>query len=247
MNPPTNHPDQTSSLPGWNPGFVLMLLACVIGGLVGGFVVHQMHPFFAYKQLPPLELGSPPELVQEHHDAAFAYRTRNYAVEFAIIGLALGLAIGACSRGPRWLLCIFSGGCIGTLCGLGLGFASGLYITQNLLVNAQQTLQTSMGLQTVVWGVLLANIVGVVAFLQVGMIEAIKYWFVGLLAGFVVAATQFATSSLMFPSSNPMFLVPEQASERVYWLAIFPIAAGLVMALGLTKLRPQQTQAVSVN
>jgi hypothetical protein len=261
MIPSENNSDQVASLPGWNPfaipseinpdqpasqtasyrGFVSVLLMCVAGAFLGGFTVHMLHPIFAYEQLPNLELGSPPALVKRHHDAALAYRTRNYAAEFAIIGLALGVSIGACSRGSRFLLCAIGGGFVGALSGAGLGFVAGSYITKTLLVNAEQTLQSSMGLQTLVWGGVLANITWLVAALNLGVIRALKYWPLGLLAGFVVAVLQFVISSLLFPNSNPMFLVPEETSERAYWLAAYPLAAGLVMAVGLYKLRPQRS------
>ena len=94
-----NRPDDVASQPGWNPGFIAILLACIVGGFVGGLIVHQLHPLFAYEELPPLELGSPPALIKKHHDAAFAYQTQNYASEFAIIGLAFGICIGAFTGG----------------------------------------------------------------------------------------------------------------------------------------------------
>ncbi len=241
MVPSEDSPNQVATQPGWNPGFVSILVACMVGGFIGGLCVHLAHPLFAYEELPPLELGSPPALIKRHHDAAFAYRTTNYAAELAIIGLALGVSIGACSRGKRMLLCAIGGGVIGALSGIGLGYISGSYVTKSLLVNAAQTLQSSMGLQTLVWGGVLANIALTVAALNTGVTRALKYWPLGLLAGFGVALVQFVISSILFPNSNPMFLVPEQASERAYWLAAFPLTAGLVMAVGLNKLKPKQS------
>jgi hypothetical protein len=239
MIPSHNGPERAAPQPGWNPGFVSILLACMVGGFVGGLCVHLLHPLFAYEELPPLELGSPPALIKQHHDAALAYRTRNYSAELAIIGLCLGVSMGACSRGKRFLLCTVGGGSIGALSGVVLGYVAGSYVTKTLLVNAQQTLQSSMGLQTLVWGGVLANIALTVAALNIGVARAFKYWPLGLMAGFVVAVVQFVISSLMFPTSNPMFLVPEQASERAYWLAAFPLTAGLVMAVGFNKLKPK--------
>ena len=242
-----NRPDDVATQPGWNPGFIAILLACIVGGFVGGLIVHQLHPLFAYEELPPLELGSPPALIKKHHDAAFAYQTQNYASEFAIIGLAFGICIGAFTGGKRLLVCAIGGGIVGALTGMGLGYASGSYITKTLLVNAEQTMQSSMGLQTVVWGGVLANIIAVVAAMKVGVVRAWKYWLVGLAAGFAVAAIQFVVSSLMFPNSNPIFLVPEEAAERVYWLAVFPATTGLVMALGLKKLTPPPTKSIAAD
>lgn len=245
MNPSENRPDLIASQLGWNPGFFPVLLACIVGGFLGGAIVLQTHPFFAYEELPPLDFGSPPELVKQHHDAETVYRTQNYATEFAIIGLAFGICIGAFTGGNRFLLCAIGGGCVGALTGMGLGYASGLYITQKLLVNAEQTLQASMGLQTVVWGVVLANIVALVSVLKAGIVRVWMYWLVGLAAGFSVAVLQFVISSLMFPNANPIFLVPENASERAYWLAVFPVTAGLVLALGLNKLTPQPSRKIA--
>lgn len=239
MVPSENSPAQVAQQPGWNPGFVPILLACMVGGFIGGLCVHFAHPIFAYEDLPPLELGSPPALIKRHHDAAFAYRTTNYAAELAIIGLAMGVSIGACSRGKRSLLSAVGGGLVGAISGVGLGYAAGSYVTKTLLVNAEQTLQSSMGLQTLAWGGVLANIALLVAALNLGVTRALKYWPLGLLAGFGVAVVQFVVSSILFPTSNPMFLVPEQASERAYWLAAFPLTAGLVMALGMNKLKPK--------
>ena len=139
------------------------------------------------------------------------------------------------------LLCAIGGGVIGALSGIGLGYISGSYVTKSLLVNAEQTLQSSMGLQTLVWGGVLANIALTVAALNIGGARALKYWPLGLLAGFVVAVVQFVISSILFPTSNPMFLVPEQASERAYWLAAFPLTAGLAMAVGFDKLKQKQS------
>lgn len=241
MVPSENNPEQVTSQPGWNPGFVSILVACIVGGFLGGLCVHFAHPIFAYEELPPLELGSPPALIKRHHDAALAYRTTNYASELAIIGLAFGVCIGAFSSGKRMLLSAIGGGVIGALSGIGLGYVSGSFVTKSLLVNAEQTLQSSMGLQTLAWGGVLANIALTVAALNIGFTRAFKYWPLGLLAGFGVAVVQFVISSILFPTSNPMFLVPEEASERAYWLAAFPLTAGLVIALGLSKLKPKQS------
>ena len=220
----------------WKPRVFQIFLACVIGGYIGGSIIHQVHPIFAYEQLPPIDFASPPELIEQHHAAAFAYQTRNYAAEFAIVGLGFGFCIGTLAGGKRFIPVALGAGCVGALTGLGLGYASGLYIAQRLLTNAEQTMQTSMGLQTIVWGGVLANSLGFVAIYKVGLVRSWKYWIVGLAAGFSIAAVQFVASSLMFPTSDPIFLVPEKATERVYWLALFPVIAGVVMALGLSKL-----------
>jgi len=232
--------EQTNQLPysiSWQPNFALTLVLCVLGGFLGGGIVHQLHPLFAYADLPPIELGASAELVQQHRDAAFEYRSMNYGAELAIIGLTLGLAFGGVSGSPERLLSILVGGLAGALFGAALGFFGGRFVANTIFQNQQQTLQASMGLQAAVWGLILGSIVWPVAAVHVGVTRASKYGLIGLIAGVSVAVTQFVVSSFVFPTSNPLFLVPEESSERIYWIVAFPIVAGLVLAFGLSSLR----------
>ena len=233
MTPPA---DQTNQLPNplvWQPGFVVTLILCLFGGFVGGAIVHQLHPLFAYADLPQIELGASAELVQQHRDAAFEYRSMNYGAELAIIGLVLGFAFGAVSGSPKRLLSIFVGGNAGALFGAGLGFFGGQFVANTIFQNQQQTLFATLGLQAGVWGLIIGSIVWSVASVNVGVTRASKYGLIGLIAGVFVAVTQFVVSSFVFPTSNPMFLVPEKSSERIYWIIGFPIVSGLILAFGL--------------
>jgi hypothetical protein len=225
-----------SPLPfGWNPGFLLPLLACLFGGGVGGAIVHQIHPVFAYRDLPPIELGASAELVQMHRDAASQYRSHNYAIELAVAGLVLGLAFGLLAGGPKRMRAAIMGGLGGGLSGSASGFFGGKMVANSLFQNQQQTLQASMGLQAVVWGLIFASIVGFVAAANVGLMRSVRYALVGFIAGGAVAVVQFVVSSFVFPAANPLFLIPEVSAERIYWLIAFPIVSGLVLALGLRR------------
>lgn len=62
----------------------------------------------------------------------------------------------------------FAGGLAGTLFGAALGFLGGLYVARTILLNAEQTLHESLGLQAIVWGLVLAGIVWSVAAANVG-------------------------------------------------------------------------------
>lgn len=241
MKPPVDSSKQLTRCPSWDPGFLWVLLACIIGGFLGGTVVYKLHPLFAYAELPEMGLNASAEVIQQHRDAAFEYHSRNYGAELGIIGLILGLTFGAFAGGNRRLLSAFSGGFAGSLLGAGLGFVGGLYIAKTQLVNAEQTLSESLGLQAIVWGLVLAGIVWSVAAANIGAICAAKYGLVGLLAGFSVAVTHFVVSSYKFPASNPLFLVPERSSERIYWLVAFPIVCGLILAFGLRSRRSETT------
>ena len=227
---------QTSETKTWHPNVVMYLVACILGGLLGGGIVHQIHPVFEYTDLPQIGLGASDELILQHRIAAFEYRSKNYGVELAIVGLSLGLAIGAFSGSPKRMLSTFAGGIAGALTGGIVGYVGGLIVGQSIIRNEQQGLQASMGLQTIVWGLILASVVWSVATLHVGAKRACSHLLIGLIAGFAVAVTQFVISSVVFPSSNPLFLIPEQPSERVYWLAAFPIVSGLIVAMGVAKL-----------
>lgn len=221
---------------GWNPGFVLPLLACIVGGFLGGVIVHQIHPLFAYEDLPPIELGASAELVELHREAGSKYHSHNYGVELAIVGLVLGLAFGLLAGGPKRLFAGIAGGLGGASAGGSLGYFGGRIVANSLFQNQQQTLQASMGLQSIVWGLIIASIVWFVAAVNVGLIRSLQYGIVGLIAGGVVAVAQFVISSFMFPTANPLFLIPEESSERIYWLLAFPIVSGLVLAMGLSRL-----------
>jgi hypothetical protein len=232
---------ETNTLPNflvWQAGFFLTFIVCVCGGAAGGAIVHQLHPLFAIEDLPQIGLGASAELVQQHRDATFGYRSKNYGAEMAIIGLGLGVALGATSRNPKRFLAIFVGGLAGVLMGAVLGFFAGRFVAHTIFQNQQQTLQDSIGLQASVWGLLLASIVWFVATVHVGPTRAVGYGLVGLFAGVIVAITQFLVSSLMFPASNPLFIVPEESSERLYWMVAFPIVSGLILAFGLCRRGP---------
>ncbi len=234
----TSPADQTTPLPHplvWQPGFVLTLILCLFGGFVGGGIVHQVHPLFAYADLPQIELGASAKLVQQHRDAAFEYRSMNYGAELAIIGLVLGFAFGAVSGSSKRFLSIVVGGMAGALFGAGLGFLGGKFVANSIFQNQQQTLFATLGLQAAVWGLIIGSIVWSVASVNVGVARACKVGLIGLIAGVLVAVTQFVVSSLMFPTSNPLFLVPEEPSERLYWMIAFPIVSGLMLAFGLAK------------
>ena len=232
--------DRTNQLPHpivWQPRFVLTIILSVLGGFVGGGIVHQLHPLFAYADLPPYNLEASAELIKQHRDAAFEYQSKNYGAELAIIGLTFGLAFGAVSGSPKRLLSIFVGGFTGALFGAALGFFGGRFVANTIYQNQQQTLQDSMGLQASVWGLILGSIVWSVAAVHVGASRAFKYGLIGLIAGVSVAVTQFVVSSFVFPTSNPLFLVPEKSSERIYWMIAFPIVSGLILAFGLANFR----------
>ncbi len=231
---------------GWNPGFALTLLACVVGGFVGGVIVHQMHPLFAYKDLPPIELGASAELVQQHREAATEYRSNNYGAELAIVGLVLGLAFGLLAGGPKRILAAIMGGLGGAVSGAALGFLGGRFVANSLFQNQQQTLQASMGLQAAVWGLIFASVVWLVAAANVGVIRGLQQGLVGFIAGGLVAVSQFVISSFMFPAANPLFLIPEESSERIYWLIAFPVVSGLVLAVGLSA-RKSNSKAAEVD
>ena len=210
-----------------------ILLACVVGGFLGGSIVYKVHPLFAYTDLPEIGLDASAELVQEHRDAAFQFRSWNYSADFAIIGSILGLSFGAFAGGSRRMPATIAGGLVGGLLGAGLGFLGGLYVAKTILLNAEQTLQESLGLQAAVWGLILAGIVWSVAATNLGVQSALTPGFVGLLAGLLVAMEHFVVGSFKFPTSNPLFLVPEGATERLYWLIAFPVVSGLILAIGL--------------
>ena len=206
---------------------------------MGGGVVHVIHPVFAFPDLPPVVMGSSVELIQEHRDAAFAYRSRNYGLDLAIVGLTFGVFFGAFSLSRKRTLSVIAGGVIGALTGAVLGFVGGLLATQSILRSDPQDLQTSMGLQSIVWGLIFASVLWVVATLHIGAIRACAHLLIGLLAGFAVALVQFVISTMMYPSSNPMFLVPDGHTERICWLVTFPIVSGLILALGVARFLPK--------
>ncbi len=235
MNARADNATQVARCSSWHPGFVLIWLACIIGGFLGGAVVYKIHPLFAYTDLPEMGLDASAELIQQHREAVFEFRSRNYAADLGIIGLVLGLSFGAFAGGKRRLLAALTGGLVGSLLGATLGFLGGLYVASTIWVNAEQTLQASLGLQAIVWGLVLAGIVWAVAAANVGAFAAIKYGAVGLVAGFFVAVAQFVISTYNFPASNPLFLVPERSSEQLYWLVAFPIVSALILAFGLRK------------
>ncbi len=201
---------------------------------MGGLLVQQLHPLFPNKELPPIDLGASAELVQQHREAASEFRSNNYGAELAIVGLTLGLAFGGVSGGRKRMLSMIVGGLAGAVTGFAGGFLGGRVVAHALFQNQQQTLQASVGLQAIVWSVMIASIVWAVATVAVGAIRAVQFGVIGLLAGVAVAATQFVVSSFMFPVANPQFLVPEESKEQLYWLIAYPIVIGLSLGFGLS-------------
>ncbi len=221
----------------WSPPLVLSIVACMLGGLITGTVIHAKAPFFQFANLPELGINPPPELVAKFRAATYEFWTMNYLVEFGLVGLCLGAAIGLSAPNSNRAVSTIAGALSGLVSGAAAGYLVGRFIAAAVLASADQSLLHSVGYHFAIWGSILGCILLVVSSLQVGVLPGLNYLLLGIGSGFVVAVAYNLISSLAFSTANLNRLVPDTLDQRMVWAIACPAIAALAIHFGAQRLR----------
>ena len=214
------------------------LIACVIGGFVGCAIVHSIDPFFKFANIPELGISPPPELVKQYNAAKLAFWCNNLALNFGLLGFCLGSGVGFISTQVRRIQSAIVGSVGGMLAGATAGYLSGMVVTRTLIASEDQSLIQSTVLHFALWASVFATILLLVGFVQSGPIRALNCALVGIVVGLVVAVFYNILSSLIFPQTNLLTLIPESRFERFIWILSCSIVFGMGMHHGLNRMRP---------
>lgn len=216
----------------WSPGLGASIAACVVGGLVGAGVIHAIAPVFPYADLPELGIAPPPELVAKHRDATLAFWSQNFAIDFAILGLCLGAAVGCVADRNRRVAAIVLGAVCGSIGGAIASFVLGRFIALAIIQSADQSLVQSTIFHFIAWSAMLAPALAAIGFLHRGIIAAPSFALGGIGLGVLAAVTYNLAFSVAFSQANLLMLVPVSLTERIVWGAVCAAAVGLGLSLG---------------
>lgn len=221
----------------WSPKLIQSLIACVIGGFVGCALVHSIDPFFKFANIPELGISPPPELVKKFNAAKLAFWCNNLALNFGLLGFCLGAGVGF-STEVRRIPSVIAGAVGGMLAGAVAGYLSGMVVARTLIASGDQSLIQSTLLHFAQWSSMFATILLLVGFVQSGPIRALNCALVGLAIALVVAVFYNILSSLIFPQTNLLTLIPESRFERFIWILSCSIVFGMGLHHGLNRMRP---------
>ncbi len=217
----------------WSPTFAASLVACITGCLIGGALIQAIDPLFKFAELPELGIAPKPELVKKHQDATVAFWTNNYAVDFGLLGLCLGSAIGLLSTRRQRILSGLAGGFSGLLSGAVAGFAIGIFVAKSVLLSTDQSMVQSTLYHFSLWASLAACVLLMVGFVQRGWRGAFEGAAMGMVLGLAVSVVYNLLSSVIFANSNLMMLLPSSTVERGFWLLICSSVLGFGLHFGL--------------
>lgn len=223
----------TSTTENWSPNLFPSLVACIAGCVIGYAVVHSVHPFFKFADIPELGISAPPELIKRYNDAQIAFWANNYALDFGLLGLCIGSTIGFITtrlrRIPSWLAGLV-GGFVG---GAIAGYIIGIFVAKALIASANQSLIQSTGFHFAIWASIFASILLMVGWVQDGAIRSAAFVLNGVVVGLAVAIVYNIASPLIFAHANLLKLIPNTSLERVVWILTCSIVLGLGLHLGL--------------
>lgn len=217
----------------WYPNALGSCVACTLGTVISGFLIHFLDPFFPFAQLPELGISPSSELVQKHVSAQRAFWSSNYAFDFALIGLCVGVSLGLITTKQRRIAAGSAGALGGLLGGLLAGYFLGFAVAKNILESVDQSLVRSTAYHSAAWAAMLVGLVFAIALVQNGIGRALNALPVGLLVGLVVASVYNIVSSVCFSAGNLSQLIPSSIVEQVFWVAVCSITSGLGLYFGL--------------
>lgn len=210
-----------------SPSWIGLLSVCGIAILLATIVISTVSPVFPRESLPPLEPDSQRELIDQHRAATIRFRAKNYAAEFGVIGLLLGMGLGFTTSSAHRIRSVFVGGVSGFGSGAVAGFFIGTLASREMLNSDETGLVYATFLHFGVW----ASMVGMITLATFGSNASWKMalhrmanavvacGFVAL--GYVVAA------SYIFVGSNLMLLIPVTIMQRIVWALVCATVLGL--------------------
>ncbi len=216
----------------WSPALPLSVLACVVGSLIGMVIVHGIEPLFAYADLPELGIAPKPELVQQHLAATYDFWSKNFAVDFAIIGLCLGAALGCVADRARRANSMVLGAILGAIGGAVASYIVGRFIAEAIIQSADQSLVQSTIFHFAVWSAMLAPALGVIGYLHRGIAAAPSFALGGVGLGVLVAVVHNLVFSVAFSKANLLMIMPASLTERIVWAVVCGSVVGLGLSLG---------------
>ncbi len=215
----------------WSPALSLSVLVCVVGSLLGMAIVHGIEPLFAYADLPELGIAPKPELVQQHLAATYAFWSKNFAVDFAIIGLCLGAALGCVADRPRRATSIVWGAISGAIGGAVASYIVGRFIAEAIIQSADQSLVQSAIFHFAVWSAMLAPALGVIGYLHRGIAASPSFALGGVGLCVLVAVVHNLVFSVVFSQANLLMILPASLTERIDWAVVCASVVGLGLSL----------------
>jgi hypothetical protein len=217
----------------WTPSLGMSLIGCLLGTLVGMGVIHAIDPYFPYANLPELGISPPPELVAKHHAARIEFQTRNYGLDFGLMGLILGGCVGLIATGVRRVPSAIAGGIGGALGGAISAYIVGGYVAQAIIASADQSLLQSSAMHVPVWASIFGVALLMIGLVQASPVKAISYGVIGAVAGSLAALAHNLVTPFIFGSANLLYLFPDSLSQRITWALLCSITLGLMLHLGL--------------
>ncbi len=219
---------------------------CLAAGILTLVGLLATFPVFPLPDLPELGLSPSAEVLKLHSDAQLAFRSRNYAVVFGMLGLLMGVACGmATSQGKR-LPSALAGGLAGSLAGAIAGYFAGTAVAGILSSGENQSLVQSGIWHFVVWAALAACIAFVIGFIHGGFKLAVTGGLIGLLSGIFVSLAWNLVGSIAFSKSNLIYLMPEKTVERIVWICASAAVLGAALSIGFKPAPPKPSAVAEV-
>jgi MFS family permease len=226
--------DTTVQSSAWKPSLLISIVAALVGGAAALAAIHWLYPVFPRAPLGELSLSPTEEDLRIHLQAAIDFRSRNCAVAFGLLGLSLGVAFGLLTTVRRRALSAFSGALAGAAAGAVAGYIAGYFLALALSASANQSLVQSTLFHFSVWApVLVAAWVAIAAIQAPITHHAITHALTGLLAALVAVTVYGLVGTLLFPTANLLYLVPETLAEQCAWMISCVLVAGVGLHIGL--------------
>lgn len=235
-------PDNTA-LPStaWKPSLSISVCAAMIGGAIAFAAIHRLYPVFPRAPLGELSLSPTEEDLRIHLQAAIDFRSRNCAAAFGLLGLCLGLSFGWMTTVRRRMVSALSGSLAGAVAGAVAGYIGGYFLALALSASENQSLVQSTLLHFSVWAPMLVAVWVSIALIQAPIAQAIPQALSGLLAALVAATVYGLIGTLLFPTANLLYIVPETEAERCAWIISYTLIAGVALHMGL---KPKEKESL---
>jgi hypothetical protein len=226
----------------WQPrkSVGIMLIVAFFSSVAGAVIVGQVGDVAKMPaDFADMPLNPSPEYLARYNAAVSVFRSRNYAIQFSILGGLLGLAVGTAGALRNRLACLAAASMGGLVAGLVGGFLLGLsaaYCVQinkgesmNLLgLNVEPIVQTT-ALQCFVWAVTGIGIGSGWTLVNWGPKRLLKGLEGGLIGGLLAGIVCSLVAAVVFSGSSAFSFIPEHTTERIIWSAI----GGASVVLGL--------------